>query len=644
MKPTIRKLENFEFIEKKTSGSEDGGVYQEKGSNTKYYIKKLTPESTISEYIGSNIARLIVNEQAPVVRLVRGEDGAVYTASKFIPNFESLRIYNRTNHIPDECFPYGCVAKDNGSFESIIPYLTKETDKTPPLITSTEDINAVAEWVEHGDISYDNLGIMHNNSTIQAAIIDFSLSLGIRDSVNHEYGIRDRDHHEPMVYYSRNYNPQKMTKALEKIITISPEDIDSLLSPLFQNLKECFGDNISTFPFSSNEIKSIKKIQNIIKSNLLKRQEVIKCDYQVLKFITDNSIGKTDLAIQLTPELIKSLESASTTVVSKLYELSNPALEQELLQYFSNHHKQAAQALSGAENQKLAKLLNIIKLFEPISPDQKQISIQKMKENDNIYNSYVEEFPRDKHYYLYKSLTNAIHSKETAKIDVLIPLIKDPIHLTGALIHMIRINDMRSFRKISTHLTPEYLNLALEKGFMIRPKMKEELQSIVENFDNLSPHETDTPPQQLSNQFHVTKRTEMTIAPPTLLPYPDYQQDIPLLTQPHAPLTRTDPRYDSLSSLPLLSLLNKTLGNPIGKLAQAAGITLATQGTAQPMSQIQRNPYSSRLDQCDIDLDYIKQLGIKIKGNIDEHSIIQDDSLSKPPTKRRQKQKENHKR
>ena len=239
---TIKDISNYVKTGEKPDGVSEGGIYSLKNENSDkkgplYMLKKMDPYSAAAEYVGSHIAKLYIGNSSPTVDLVKGNDGSIYVASEFIPNFQTLKDFSAKLGIPKECFPYGCVVDQDGNHQPIVPHLQQQllknqiTSNEP--VSGAEEVNIVAEFLQHDDTHDRNRGISTHNKagstpTI-AAVIDWSWSL------------RGNNLDSPIVYYSNNYDPEKVVLAIDRIVNTPLDQIKNSTEPLFANLKECYG-------------------------------------------------------------------------------------------------------------------------------------------------------------------------------------------------------------------------------------------------------------------------------------------------------------------------------------------------------------------------------------------------------------------
>jgi len=188
-KDKIGKFENYKLFAKKPSGHQEGGVYKLRPEfvmpgedpDTLYFVKKMDLEETVSEYVGSNIARLLLGESAPQVQLLRDQTGKVYTASRAIENFKTAKEHISDAGIPQDCWPNGCIIDENGDMLSVQSYMLGWVEYNQPKVQRFKDaekISLTARFLEHGDMHMANLGVRQKENVQIAAVIDFSWSLG----------------------------------------------------------------------------------------------------------------------------------------------------------------------------------------------------------------------------------------------------------------------------------------------------------------------------------------------------------------------------------------------------------------------------------------------------------------------------------
>lgn len=170
------KFENFKLVKNKNSqlnvndGIEKGGIYTL--NSEIYMIKEIDLIPTINEYVGAYIARLIVGDNAPIIILLKGDDGKVYIASKFILGFKTLiDFFQENNNLPSGCFPYSCAIDANGSI-NILDYNDRESSLLSPIVYGAEAISVVMELIGYDDHNYYNRGVRINNDISLAVILN----------------------------------------------------------------------------------------------------------------------------------------------------------------------------------------------------------------------------------------------------------------------------------------------------------------------------------------------------------------------------------------------------------------------------------------------------------------------------------------
>lgn len=225
----VLNLEDFEFHSDKTIGIEGGSIYTLNGH--RHMVKDMDLDSTVSELVGSRVARMIAGDSAPEVHLVKDSKGKVFAASKYIEDFVTLGDMVDSG-VPESCFPHGCVIEQDGSIEHVNTYLLKRLNpgyKEEISLPNSEEVELAIKFLKHGDTHLSNRGVRIKDKMVLGAIIDFSRSLGGSDKV----------------YLGENYNPEKMIIALEKLLAITPETLDKTLNDCFVELKECYPQRIA---------------------------------------------------------------------------------------------------------------------------------------------------------------------------------------------------------------------------------------------------------------------------------------------------------------------------------------------------------------------------------------------------------------
>lgn len=279
----IQNIDDFSEIGAKTDGVSEGGVYSRVVTDAdgnkvtkKYMLKAMDPSSMASEYVGANIARLYIGDSAPIVDLVRGNDGKIFVASEFIDDFETLKSLGERLQLPVECFPYGCVVDGDGELKSSAPHLQDIIDShrpNYPKIKDAELVNIVSDYIQHGDAHDMNIGVRGKDKDVvdptidvkTTSLIDLSWSLRRSRAVGAEVSYNP--------YYSHNYDPQKTIKAIDQVLEITPQEIEQVTSPLFKNLEELYGQDNAVFrvevsPDTPIITKGIDRIKNYIQKSL----------------------------------------------------------------------------------------------------------------------------------------------------------------------------------------------------------------------------------------------------------------------------------------------------------------------------------------------------------------------------------------
>ena len=247
----IFNLNDFQMIGEKPRGREKGAVYQSLENHKHYMIKKTDFNLTINGLVGSNIARFILGESAPKVNLVEG--GLI--ASEYIENFTTF----------------------SAAFE-INPTIMEH----PGEYVGAEEVAALIALVAHPDTHPRNMGMRKVNSNVHAAIIVFDLSLERKE--------------ESISYpdYLYKFSPALMVKALDKVISISNEEINNILDASFDDLKDCY----------PKESEFLDKRKAEINTALLNRQKVLQNEKNVFELIVAIDNKEVDKFKELSLKII----------------------------------------------------------------------------------------------------------------------------------------------------------------------------------------------------------------------------------------------------------------------------------------------------------------------------------------------------
>lgn len=135
----IFDFKEFKICNSKTIGIESGGIYIKE--DILYMIKFMNVESTLNEYIGSNLAKFLSPNCFPEVSFVKNGSNIV-VASKFINNFTT---FSNIKEKYSDIKIYG-------------------------------DAIDVALFVGHADMHFDNVGLIHHpDNSFEYAVVDFSI-------------------------------------------------------------------------------------------------------------------------------------------------------------------------------------------------------------------------------------------------------------------------------------------------------------------------------------------------------------------------------------------------------------------------------------------------------------------------------------
>lgn len=286
----IKKLEDFKFVKSKKDllnlyGGEEGGFY-ELDSET-YMIKEMTLESTINEYIGSHIVKLIIGDNAPTVSLVKDINGKVYIASKFITNFKTLYQFLKDHNLPEGCFPYGCISNDDGSIKTL-KYNEEvyEESLLAPIVHNYEALLVAMALIYYNDPHDNNKGVRINNGIIEAALVDYSKVFNTKDYRNSQD-------------YVQSYDLEKTLVALKKVASLKLEEI---LESLFVDIRECYQD-VQIDPLDL----SISQIEENIKSTILRKQVLLSHDINIFTFINLYINNDQEKLTKLIPQIKEAI-------------------------------------------------------------------------------------------------------------------------------------------------------------------------------------------------------------------------------------------------------------------------------------------------------------------------------------------------
>ncbi len=311
----ILKFEDFKkVIEKRKGifeGIEEGGIFEY--DDQKYMLKKMDLDSTISELVGSRIARLVAGDGIPMVMLLKDKDGIVYTASKFIDNFNTIEEYAHQHQIPEDCFPNGCIVEKDGALTHITNYIQRElqSSKTNHIdLLNSEEIQLAVELVNHADEHNRNRGIKRfDDNNIAAAIVDFSRSL--RKNI--------------IVYLGKSYNPTEMLKAIEKLNSISLEEINNVINDSFAEIAFCYNEDSQKLANKKAEIKNLVLDRH---EKLVKMKDEITAEKEILELIKSYKENNLEYYNQLLPKVKLHLTTLSDEYKILLNEYAPEHIEQ----------------------------------------------------------------------------------------------------------------------------------------------------------------------------------------------------------------------------------------------------------------------------------------------------------------------------
>ena len=234
-----------------------------------YMIKQMGNENLIADYIGSYFAHYLIDERAPIVHLLKDEEGKVYTASKYIPNFYGVDDYAVMSN---DCLVKGCFIGKDGKIHPM-----EETQNPQSYIpTDKEEVYAAAEFVSYPDFNGRNNGIIISDTGINFAVIDFDLSMTDLSKPLDLVDLENNDRH-------------KLIAALKSVTNkISKEFIEESLNQLFDSIAKVIS-------IEANEL-SAKKAQ--MADDLINRLEIYKTDIillEIQEIINDSPVNQQEL-------------------------------------------------------------------------------------------------------------------------------------------------------------------------------------------------------------------------------------------------------------------------------------------------------------------------------------------------------------
>ncbi|AIL65716.1 hypothetical protein NOVO_06840 [Rickettsiales bacterium Ac37b] len=477
-------LDDFSYQSSKNSGIEEGGVYKLRTSHEVFFIKKMNKISTISEYIGSHIARFLIGDKAPLVELVKDRKGNVYTASKAIDLFLPL----------DDYLPYNNANSD----------LLSNSQMSD--IAQLEEVNIVMEFVDHHDMHGGNLGVIVNNTEAQSAVVDFSQSLKFSNNA--------------IKYYYHGYDNKKIINSLEKVINIPKAILNDKLEGLFNNLKFYYNHKIDHHFLECYKAKIIKSLlhrQELFKdekilielNHALEKKIISHLNYfeSILPYLSftyfqEKTLAKTiNLLVEnyghikgcgiilkhLLLHIPNNLQAIKNTIYS-IIKHDNLEIFDQIFPYLKNTPEYLESALEIAVYDNNQKTFEQILPYLQNSPKYLESALKTAVYNNNqkIFGQlypYLRGAPE----YLEFALKIAVHNNNQKMFDQILPYLKNTPKYLGSALEIAVYNDnQKMFDQIVPYLqgTPEYLGPILEITiYNDNPKM----------FDQIFPYLKNTP-------------------------------------------------------------------------------------------------------------------------------------------------------
>jgi hypothetical protein len=395
-KDKIRPISDFVLYKAKDSGIAAGGIYKLKPElvkegedpDTLYFFKLMPTQQTMSELMGSNMARVLLGDSAPENYLVKNGN-ELWTASKQIKNFITMFDFKELAKIPPDCWPNGCIVKENGQVERITSFmLNREGDNGSKVHIFQDAIKTqeVINFLEHGDAHELNYGVILDDGQKKSALIDFSLSLVGRS--NHHpktavAGTLDQQLSQAEIAFSINVSEEFLSKRLMLNKAISDtadylkhagfnkeeverfsQEVSTKMDNRFSNLENA--TIVRKFILAQMSGHSVKRFFDPKKSNVLaivaQVDENLQKNFYAAIFrlhAKNEKITGIDFGKMLLEQAAKSPATVKYALVD-IIKAGDTELFKQMLPYIGENRHTSAEALIAllqTENEAMIKLL-----------------------------------------------------------------------------------------------------------------------------------------------------------------------------------------------------------------------------------------------------------------------------------------------
>lgn len=398
----VMEFESFELVRKASAGINKAKIYILKNSTdkTNFLIKQASLNSAINEYVGSSLARIIMGNNAPLVTFVQDKNGVIYTASRFIAGFKTLEEFLIDNNLPKECLNNGCITEADGSIAIVN---AKHNTLAYPIISKQEEFDITMHLVKHREPHCSNKGFSIIGNNIEAALIDYDMSL-----------LSGSTQHVPKKYI-RSDNLEKVYPVLEKICSL---DIPLIVKNLFISIRTAYQKEIDQNYINSQE--------NLITEFLLSNQRKLNVDKEILHFILETDHTNEDW-VELKGKINGELECASKGAKIQLNKINKAQFKElfsEEMNYETNQDDQFTEYYSVSDLVRFNKKEKFTSQFKFVD----KYELSTALEQSVIYNR-IEMFKaiinHNHNLYFNESFLKSIKLQRIEMFKILLPLLDE---------------------------------------------------------------------------------------------------------------------------------------------------------------------------------------------------------------------------
>lgn len=296
----LRHINEFDFMQSKSAGINEGGIYTLKSEpNERYLIKFSQKDAAVSDFTSAFILRTLVGDRAPLNYLVKSHNGDIALASRFIKGFRPIADYLEELSGKDVklagLINKGCSTKVSDCY--LPPKCHTDHRPFKDIFYSKEKVeaNMLANLINQRDFHYGNVGfILQDNNRLTSAVIDFDNSLG-------------RSPGRVFIPDTRYYaGIEHALMTLRLICSFNPDSLDQLY-PLFKKIG------------SETQLYEIKKI---VKDNLIDfKKQITACERAQKILAGETSNESFDLLLDFGDYLDNfTSEKLENPVMNILYE------------------------------------------------------------------------------------------------------------------------------------------------------------------------------------------------------------------------------------------------------------------------------------------------------------------------------------